>query len=70
MVTTNESSCATATTESDGSRAREVLLHTATIRGTSTKQSPNKWLRMIESTMVEIAVTTNSAEMHIDYCDE
>jgi hypothetical protein len=57
-------------TESDGSRAREALLHTATIRGTSTKESFKKALCMNESTMDEIAVTANSAETHIDCCDE
>jgi hypothetical protein len=37
-VTTNETSCATATMEPDGSRAREELFHAVAIRATSTTQ--------------------------------
>lgn len=48
-VTTNESSRATATTDSDGSRAREALLHDV----------PTQSSCMYESTMDELAAILN-----------
>jgi hypothetical protein len=48
--------CATAIV--DGSRARDALLHAVSIRGSSTRQSPNETMDEI------IATTTNSGENH------
>jgi hypothetical protein len=54
-ATTNESSCDTATMESDGLCAREALLHAVTIRGTFITKSRDESSCMDAKTMDETA---------------